>query len=94
MLERGCDQQPYAKYYLSNAAADCPLVAMAAAGHTRWPVEDCFLRGKQEVGLGDYEVQGWRGWHHHQTLVLLAMWFLVRETRRLGEKSQRGDDVA
>src|SRR5207253_10312 len=42
MLERGCDQQPYAKYYLSNAAADCPLVAMAAAGHTRWPVEDCF----------------------------------------------------
>jgi SRSO17 transposase len=94
LVERGCDQQAYAKYYLSNAAADCPLAALAGAGHTRWPVEDCFLRGKDELGLGDYEVQGWRGWHHHQTLVMLALWFLVLERRRLGEKSQRGDDVA
>jgi SRSO17 transposase len=94
VIERGCTQQTAAKYYLSNAAKDCPLVQLAAAGHNRWPVEDCFLRGKDELGLGDYEVQGWRGWHHHQTLVMLALWFLVLQRRRLGKKKRGGDDAA
>jgi SRSO17 transposase len=56
------------------------------AGHNRWPIEDCFLRCKQEVGLDDYEVRGWRGWHHHMTLAMLALWFLVLQKRRLGGK--------
>jgi SRSO17 transposase len=94
VIERGCNQQPYVKYYLSNAAQDCPLLALARVGHTRWPIEDCFLRGKDELGLGDYEVQGWRGWHHHQTLVMLALWFLVLQQRRLGKKSRGRDDAA
>ena len=37
-----------------------------------------------------YEVRGWLGWHHHMTLVLLALWFLKLETRRLGEKAADG----
>jgi SRSO17 transposase len=94
VIERGHQQQPEVKYYLSNAAKDCPLRTLVQVGHTRWPIEDCFLRGKDELGLGDYEVQGWRGWHHHQTLVLLALWFLVLQQRRLGKKSRHGDDVA
>jgi SRSO17 transposase len=94
VLERGCNQQPYVKYYLSNAEKNCSLKALAWAGHMRWPVEDCFLRGKDELGLGDYEVQGWRGWHHHQTLVMLALWFLTLQRRRLGKKKRCGDDAA
>jgi SRSO17 transposase len=94
VLERGCNQQPYVKYYLSNAEKHCSLQEMARVGHTRWPVEDCFLRGKDELGLGDYEVQGWRGWQHHQTLVLLALWFLTLQQRRLGKKKRGGDDAA
>lgn len=94
VIERSCDQAPYIKYYLSNAAPDCPLLEMAQAGHNRWPVEDCFLRGKQEVGLDDYEVRGWRGWHHHMTLSMMALWFLVLQKRRLGEKNRDGHDAA
>jgi SRSO17 transposase len=94
MIERSCDQTPYIKYYVSNAAPDCPLLELAQAGHNRWPVEDCFLRGKQEVGLDDYEVRGWRGWHHHMTLVMLALWFLALERRRLGGKNRNGHDAA
>ena len=33
--------------------------------------------GKGEVGMADYEVRGWRGWHHHMTMTLLAMLFLL-----------------
>jgi SRSO17 transposase len=94
VIERSCDQAPQVKYYISNAAMDCPLLAMVQAGHNRWPVEDCFLRGKQEVGMDDYEVRGWRGWHHHMTLVMLAHWFLVLQKRRLGEKNRHGNDAA
>jgi SRSO17 transposase len=94
VIERSCDQAPYVKYYLSNASRDCPLLELAQAGHHRWPIEDGFLRGKQEVGLDDYEVRGWRGFHHHMTLVMLAMWFLVLQERRLGGKNRGRPDVA
>lgn len=94
VVERSYDQAPYIKYFVSNAAKDCPLSALAQAGHRRWPVEDCFLRGKQEVGLDDYEVRGWRGWHHHMTLVMLALWFLVLQKRRLGGKNRARHDAA
>lgn len=94
VIERSCDQAPYVKYYVSNARPDCPLLELAQAGHNRWPIEDWFLRGKQEVGLDDYEVRGWRGFHHHMTLVMLALWFLVLQTRRLGKKNRDRPDVA
>jgi len=94
VIERSCDQAPYIKYYISNAAVDCPLMEMAQTGHQRWSVEDCFLRGKQEVGMDDYEVRGWRGWHHHMTLVMMALWFLVLQKQRLGEKNRNRHDAA
>jgi len=46
---------------------------MAQAGHNYWPVKNCFLQGKHEVGLDDYEVRCWRGFHHHMMLVMLAL---------------------
>ena len=33
---------------------------------------------KGESGLADYEVRGWHGWHHHMTMTLLAMLFLLQ----------------
>ena len=94
VVERSLDQEPTIKYYLSNATPEVPLLQLVQVGHTRWPVEDCFLQGKQEVGLDAYEVRSWLGWHHHMTLVILALWFLKLETQRLGEKSGRRYHVA
>ena len=91
VLERSGGQEAKEKYYVSNAAGDCPLSELASAGHRRYPVEECFLRAKGELGLGDYEVQGWRGWQHHQTLVMMAMWFLLLWGRELGESRGAGD---
>jgi len=66
------------KTYLSNAPADTPLAPLVWMSGMRWPIEICFEDGKQFLGLGDYEVRSWRGWHHHMTLCILAHFFLVR----------------
>ena len=45
-------------------------------------MEASFKRGKGEVGMDEYQVRTWQGWHHHMALSLMAMWFLIGETHR------------
>jgi len=73
------------KCYLSNAPADTSLETFAWLTGMRWPIETCFEEGKQEIGLGDYQVRSWMGWHHHMTLCILAHFFLVRLKLNLQE---------
>jgi SRSO17 transposase len=81
-------------YTLSNAAAEVPLTELVFAHGERHRVEELFQQGNGEVGLDHYEVRSWEGWHHHMTLSLLALWFLVLERRRLGEKKTGVDGGA
>jgi SRSO17 transposase len=81
-------------YYLSNAAASESLEELARVSRAAHRVEECFRRAKSEAGLADYQVRTWRGGHHHQTLSLLAAWFLNRETRRGKNPDPRVDDAA
>ena len=77
--------------YFSNASADTPAAEFARVAAAEHRVEECLRRSKSEAGLADYEVQKWIGWHHHQTLSIIATWFLVQETRR-GKKIDAGAD--
>ena len=43
----------------------------------RWTIEDVFKLAKRQVGLDQYEVRSWTGWHRHTTLALLALAALV-----------------
>jgi len=45
-------------------------------------IESSFKRGKGEVGMDEYQVRTWQGWHHHMALSLMALWFLIGETHR------------
>ena len=45
-------------------------------------IEASFKRGKSEVGMDEYQVRTWEGWHHHMALSLIAVWFLIGETHR------------
>lgn len=80
------------KTYLSNAPTTLSLATLVRQSGMRWPIETCFEEGKQALGMGDYEVRSWRGWHHHMTLVILAHFFLVRMRLRL--KKSAGLDPA
>ena len=77
-------------YYLSNAAAETPLLEFGRVAKAEHRIEECLERAKSEAGLAEYQVRTWEGWHHHQTLSLLATWFLTQETRR-GKKLDASD---
>jgi SRSO17 transposase len=64
-------------YYLVYAPTDTPLVEIVRAIGARWTIEEVFELAKQRVGLDEYEVRSWTGWHRHTTLALLALAALV-----------------
>ena len=81
------DKIPEYRYYFSNAEEEVGLKEMAHAASARQWIEDCFQRAKGKVGLDHYEVRSWIGWHHHMTLSILALYFLVLEQRRLSQST-------
>jgi len=70
------------KYYLSNAPEDTPIRQLAHVAKKEWFVEMCFRDAKQEVGLADFELRKWPGWHHHMVMCMLAQAFLAILRRR------------
>ena len=76
-------------YYLSNAELETELLEFGRAAKAEHRIEECLHRAKSEAGLADYEVRTWRGWHHHQTLSLIAVWFLVTEARQEKKRDAR-----
>ncbi|SIO58674.1 SRSO17 transposase [Singulisphaera sp. GP187] len=81
-------------YYLSNADPTTPLKELARVTKAAHRIEECFKRAKGEAGLGDYQVRTWTAWHRHQTLALLAAWFLNQETRRGKNPDRRAEFTA
>jgi SRSO17 transposase len=80
-------------YLLADAPLDTPVAEFARVFKAQHRIEECLQRAKGEAGLADYQVRTWEGWHHHQTLALLATWFLTQETRR-GKNPDPGADRA
>jgi SRSO17 transposase len=80
-------------YYLSNALPETALIEFARVAKAEHRIEECLERAKSDAGLAQYQVRNWIGWHHHQTLSLLAAWFLTQEDRR-GKKIHPGSDGA
>jgi SRSO17 transposase len=86
---RSVATEPRVWYALSNARAEVTLAQVVTAQGRRHGVEEVLQAGKGEVGLAHYEVRSWVGWHHHMTLSLLALWFVILEKRRLEKKRRR-----
>jgi len=82
-------------YLLSGSGSVCaPVAELARVFKAEHRIEECLERAKGEAGLADYQVRTWEGWHHHQTLALLATWFLTQEARRGKKVDTRTDRAA
>jgi SRSO17 transposase len=93
VVMRTVEDKPQTHYALSNAGPEVSLAEVVGVRFTRHRIEEALEAGKGEVGLAHYEVRSWVGWHHHMTLSLLALWFLILERCRLGGENPGGDGV-
>lgn len=86
IITRGRGPDPELKYFLAEASWRLGMPEFLRAAFSRWPIEQCFEQGKQELGMDQYETRSWAGWHHHMTMVILAHHFLVLERQKRGKK--------
>jgi len=77
-------------FYLTLAPAAVGLSDLVRVAGTRWTIEACFEAAKGEVGLDQYEVRSWTGWHRHITLAMLAHAYLAVLRCAAGGEKRRG----
>ncbi len=56
---------------------------------SRFWIELAFEDGKGIAGLADFQVRSWTGWHHHITMTLMAMQYILTLMLDMGEKGEK-----
>lgn len=77
LIRRSIAEPHELAFYLTHAAHGTALADLVQVAGTRWTIEACFEAAKGEVGLDQYEVRSWTGWHRHVTLAMLAHAYLA-----------------
>src|SRR6478752_5942346 len=77
LVRRKLDERDELAFYLTLAPEGTDLATLVRVAGTRWTIEACFEAAKGEVGLDEYEVRSWTGWHQHVTLAMLAHAYLA-----------------
>ena len=63
------------KYSLTNLPSGESLIYYAKIQGQRYWIEHAFHEAKSQLGMAQYQVRVWKGWHHHMTLVCMALLF-------------------
>jgi SRSO17 transposase len=71
--------------YVVFAPEGTELEQLVRVAGRRWTIEVAFEAAKGEVGLDQYEVRSWTGWHRHMTLALFAQALLTVVRRHLAD---------
>ncbi len=77
LIRRSIPEPQEPAFYLTHAADGTALADLVRVAGTRWTIEAGFEAAKGEVGLDQYEVRSWKGWHRHITLAMLAHAYLA-----------------
>jgi SRSO17 transposase len=91
LVRRSIAKPAEVTFYLTHAPEGTPLDKLVRVAGTRWSIESLFEQAKGEVGLDQYEVRSWVGWHRHITLAMFALAYLsaVRKGAIGGSGSSR-----
>ena len=87
IIRRSTGKNPEYSYYISNASTSARLPLFVWLSGMRWAIEQCFEETKSELGMDQYEVRKFPGWHHHIITCMLGHFFLWHLKIRLGKKS-------
>ena len=81
------------KYFVANRAPGDHGVSLRwllRVAFGRAVVEQCFREAKQELGMGDFQMRGWRCIHRHFILTQLSYLFCAKIRYEYGESSEFG----
>jgi len=76
LIRRSVSDPAEMAFYRAFGPEATTVADLARVAGTRWVLEEGLRRAK-EIGLDQYEVRRWEGWHRHVTLCLLAQAFLA-----------------
>jgi len=80
IITQTMDGKKETKYSFSNGKTDdYSHHEFAYFQSQRYWVERTFDDAKNELGMSDYQVRKWLGWHHHHALVLMADLYLLKQ---------------
>jgi SRSO17 transposase len=88
LIRRSVSDPEEIAYYRAFGPEERTVADLAQVAGTRWVIEEGFQRAKA-IGLDQYEVRTWHGWHRHITLCLLAYAFLA-VTRAAATRDEKG----
>lgn len=88
LIRRSVTKPDELAFYRAWGPDDVALEQLAHVAGRRWAIEESVQRAKA-IGLDQYEVRRWDGWHRHITLCLLAHAFLV-VTRAATVSAEKG----
>ena len=75
------------KHTLSNAPTTTSHHQLAIHQGQRHFIERNFQNAKSHLGMSDYQMRQWNGWHRHMAMVALAGLFVMEERLLSGEQS-------
>jgi SRSO17 transposase len=80
IITQTMDGKKEIKYSLSNGKLeDYSHHEFAYLQSQRYWVERTFDDAKNEIGMSDYQIRKWLGWHHHHALVFMAGLYLLKQ---------------
>ena len=80
------DESGDLKYSLTNLPPHTAPQRLAYIQNQRYWIEHSFHEAKNQLGMGQYQVRVWRGWHHHMALICLASVFMAKVRQRNKEE--------
>jgi SRSO17 transposase len=84
------------KYFVANRVPGergVSLRRLLRVAFGRWSVENCFRQAKEELGLDQYEVRGWRCLHRHFYLTQLTQLFCARMRQKFDDAATPDDPL-
>ncbi|HTE19670.1 MAG TPA: IS701 family transposase [Armatimonadota bacterium] len=93
LLRRSLSNPEEIAYYRAFGPEQPPVAEFARVVGTRWVIEEGFQQAKA-IGLDEYEVRSWQGWHRHITLCLLAHAFLAVTRAAAAARGEKGGVLA
>ena len=90
LVRRSVTKPDEVAFYLTHAPDGTTLAELVRVAGARWTVESLFEQAKGEVGLDQYEVRSWIGWHRHITLSMFALAYLAVVRRNAEQSAETG----